>query len=111
MVLPSMLLQSARKAPILIELKNGEAYNGTLVNCDQWMNICLSDVICTAPDGDRFWKLSECFIRGTTVKYIRIPDEVMEKSRAEQQRSAKKAAETPRPGASSHRGPRSEQRE
>ena len=27
-------------------------------------------------DGDRFWKMPECFIRGSTIKYLRIPDEV-----------------------------------
>jgi U6 snRNA-associated Sm-like protein LSm4 len=86
MVLPSLLLTSAKKSPILVELKNGEAYNGYLEKSDQWMNLHLNDVICTSPDGDRFWKLSECFIRGTTIKYIRISDEVMEKSKAEQKR-------------------------
>ncbi|RHY26225.1 hypothetical protein DYB32_008730, partial [Aphanomyces invadans] len=60
----------------LVELKSGDTYNGQLVNCDTWMNINLKDVICTAKDGDRFWKLPECYIRGNTIKYIRIPDEV-----------------------------------
>lgn len=27
-------------------------------------------------DGDRFWKMPECYIRGNTVKYIRVPNEV-----------------------------------
>ncbi|KAK4402172.1 putative U6 snRNA-associated Sm-like protein LSm4 [Sesamum angolense] len=39
----------------LVELKNGETYNGHLVNCDTWMNIHLREVICTSKDGDRFW--------------------------------------------------------
>ena len=34
------------------------------------MNINLRDVICTSRDGDRFWKLPECYIRGNTIKYI-----------------------------------------
>ena len=35
-------------------------------------------------DGDRFWRMPECYIRGNTVKYIRIPDEVrcVERARA-----------------------------
>ena len=100
-------------SPQLVELKNGETYNGHLVNCDNWMNIHLRDVICTsrvrnriraggnpweerrrgimcayisllaishliAQDGDRFWRMPECFIRGSVVKYLRIPDEVCE---------------------------------
>ncbi|RLN90252.1 hypothetical protein BBJ28_00022229, partial [Nothophytophthora sp. Chile5] len=27
-------------------------------------------------DGDRFWKMPECYIRGNTIKYIRVPNEV-----------------------------------
>ena len=61
----------------LIELKNGETYNGNLVACDNWMNISLRDVICTSRDGDRFWKLPEVVIRGNNVKYLRIPEEVI----------------------------------
>ncbi|KAM0016241.1 putative like-Sm (LSM) domain containing protein, LSm4/SmD1/SmD3 [Helianthus debilis subsp. tardiflorus] len=60
----------------LVELKNGETYNGHLVNCDTWMNIHLREVICTSKDGDRFWRMPECYIRGNTIKYLRVPDEV-----------------------------------
>lgn len=122
----------------LVELKNGETYNGHLVSCDNWMNINLREVICTSrvrknclfyeyivgrrvtcvpinveinpsqgrgllwiskclfcfrsivytvvrlfnlsylffQDGDRFWKIPECYIRGSNIKYLRIPDEV-----------------------------------
>lgn len=30
-------------------------------------------------DGTRFWQLRECYIRGNTIKYLRIPDEVLDK--------------------------------
>lgn len=62
-----------------MELKNGETYNGILVNCDSWMNINLKKVIHTSKDGDRFWRLPECYVRGNTIKYLCIPDEVMDK--------------------------------
>ena len=62
---------------MLVELKNGETYNGHLVSCDNWMNICLRDVICTSRDGDRFWKLPELVVRGNNIKYLRIPEEVL----------------------------------
>ncbi|XP_063678148.1 uncharacterized protein LOC134814074 [Bolinopsis microptera] len=78
MVLPLSLIQTAIDHPMLIELKNGETYNGNLVKCDTWMNIYLRDVICTSKDGDQFWKIPECFIRGNTIKYMRIPDEVID---------------------------------
>jgi small nuclear ribonucleoprotein (snRNP)-like protein len=32
----------------LVELKNGETYNGNLVSCDTWMNLHLREVICTS---------------------------------------------------------------
>jgi U6 snRNA-associated Sm-like protein LSm4 len=95
----------------LVELKNGETFNGTLVGCDTWMNIrcalrlrthpcrseildvaarhlsltrslvcsrSLKEVICTSRDGDRFWRLPEVIIRGNNVKYLRIPEEVID---------------------------------
>jgi hypothetical protein len=37
-----------KKTSQLVELKNGETYNGNLVNCDTWMNIHLREVICTS---------------------------------------------------------------
>lgn len=73
---------------MLIELKNGETYNGMLIGCDTWMNVHLRDAICTSKvlkcqffkiyfqDGDRFSKVPEVYVRGSTIKYIRIPDEV-----------------------------------
>ncbi|KAJ1507872.1 RNA processing protein [Coelomomyces lativittatus] len=42
------------------------------------MNINLREVICTSPDGNRFWRMPECYIKGSTIKYLRIPDEVIE---------------------------------
>ncbi|KAJ2511942.1 hypothetical protein GGI11_004915 [Coemansia sp. RSA 2049] len=30
-------------------------------------------------DGDRFWRLVETYIRGNTIKYLRIPDAVFDK--------------------------------
>jgi hypothetical protein len=29
-------------------------------------------------DGDKFWKIPECYIRGNSIKYLRIPDEVID---------------------------------
>ena len=56
------------------------------------MNIHLRDVICTSrvslhladrreqllqQDGDRFWKIPECYVRGNTIKYLRLPEDVL----------------------------------
>lgn len=30
-------------------------------------------------DGDRFWRMPEAHVRGNTIKYLRVPDEVIDK--------------------------------
>ncbi len=75
-MLPLSLLRAAVGHPMFVELKNGETYNGHLVNSDAWMNMNIRDVICTSRDGDRFWQMTECYIRGNTIKYLRVPEEV-----------------------------------
>ncbi|KAI5950332.1 hypothetical protein KGF54_005149 [Candida jiufengensis] len=77
-MLPLYLLTAAKNKPILIELKTGETYNGNLTNCDSWMNLTLHDVIQTNQRGDEFQKLSEIYIKGMHIKYLRIPDQVMD---------------------------------
>ncbi|GJN37849.1 hypothetical protein PR202_gb26842 [Eleusine coracana subsp. coracana] len=79
--LPLSLLKTAQGHPMLVELKNGETYNGHLVNCDTWMNIHLRE------DGDKFWRMPECYIRGNTIKYLRVPDEVIDKVQEETSKS------------------------
>jgi len=59
---------------------------GRLVNCDAWMNINLRHVICTSKDGTRFWKISECHIRGSSIKYFRLPESIMESAEKIEQR-------------------------
>eukprot|EP00890_Picochlorum_soloecismus_P006062 jgi/Picsp_1/6457/NSC_03804-R1_u6 snrna-associated sm-like protein lsm4 len=80
-MLPLALLKTGQGHPVLVELKNGETYNGHLVQCDSWMNMHLREVICTSKDGDRFWRMPEVYVRGNTVKYLRVPDEVLEKAK------------------------------
>lgn len=78
MVLPLSLLRSASNHPILVELKSGEAYSGVLAECDGWMNIHMKDAVLTSKDGDRFWRVPDCYIRGNNVKYLRVPEEVID---------------------------------
>ncbi|KIY74172.1 Sm-like ribonucleo protein [Cylindrobasidium torrendii FP15055 ss-10] len=86
-MLPLSLLNAAQNKPMLVELKNGETFNGHLVNCDNFMNITLKEVYQTNPEGDRFWKLKECYIRGSTIKYIRIPENLLDVVKDEQNRA------------------------
>lgn len=43
------------------------------------MNINLVDVLVTSKDGSKFWKIADCYVRGTNVKYMRLPQEVLDK--------------------------------
>lgn len=52
---------------MLVELKNGETLNGHLVACDTYMNLTLKEVVQTSPEGDRFFRLPECYVRGNNV--------------------------------------------
>jgi U6 snRNA-associated Sm-like protein LSm4 len=79
---------------MLVELKSGETLNGLLVNTDTWMNLTLREVVQTSADGDKFMRLPEIYVRGSTVstegaqpgtradllqiKYLRVPDEIVE---------------------------------
>ncbi|KAJ5569543.1 Ribonucleoprotein LSM domain eukaryotic/archaea-type [Penicillium hispanicum] len=53
---------------MLVELKNGETLNGHLVTCDNWMNLILREVVQTSPEGDKFFRLPEVYIRGNNYR-------------------------------------------
>ncbi|EIM85121.1 Sm-like ribonucleoprotein [Stereum hirsutum FP-91666 SS1] len=96
-MLPLSLLNAAQNKPMLVELKNGENFNGHLVNCDNFMNITLREVYQTSADGERFWKVKECYIRGSTIKYIRVPETLLDVVKEEQLR-AREAGKSQRGG-------------
>eukprot|EP01059_Diplonema_ambulator_P021350 TRINITY_DN35481_c0_g1_i1.p1 TRINITY_DN35481_c0_g1~~TRINITY_DN35481_c0_g1_i1.p1 ORF type:complete len:113 (+),score=22.87 TRINITY_DN35481_c0_g1_i1:63-401(+) len=98
MVLPLQLLKNGITHPINIEMKGGETYNGYLKSCDDWMNVHLVDVNLTSSDGERFFKLKECFIRGNTIKYIRQPEAVLRlaEEAAAKQKKNKRSRKRPR---------------
>ncbi|KAG2493140.1 hypothetical protein HYH03_008564 [Edaphochlamys debaryana] len=89
-MLPLSLLKTAQRHAVLVELKNGETYNGYLQQCDTWMNLHLSEVICTSKDGQRFFKMAEAYVRGNTIKYISVPEEVIDKVQEENLRRDEK---------------------
>jgi U6 snRNA-associated Sm-like protein LSm4 len=72
------LLTAAKNQPIMVELKNGETLNGQLINCDQWMNLTLRDVIQSSANAEEFMTIPECYVRGLHIKYLRMPDELMD---------------------------------
>ncbi|KAI1459135.1 hypothetical protein F4805DRAFT_456217 [Annulohypoxylon moriforme] len=77
-LLPLGLLNAAQGHPMLVELKNGETLNGHLIQCDTWMNLTLKEVIQTSPEGDKFVRLPEVYIKGNNIKYLRVPDEIID---------------------------------
>lgn len=74
---------------ILVEVKTGETFNGILDKVDSWMNIKLTQVIRTSPNGDRFWRIDECYIKGSTIKYVRVGEDVLEKAKEENRRNTR----------------------
>lgn len=99
--LPLSLLRAAKGSAILVELKSGETYNGHLVSTDAYMNVTVSDVICTASSGDKFFKLASANIRGSAIKYLRLPDNCLELA---QQEDEKQNDAMPRGGGGGRRG-------
>ncbi|SPC67837.1 related to U6 snRNA-associated Sm-like protein LSm4 [Ustilago sp. UG-2017b] len=88
-MLPLSLLNAARNKPMLVELKNGSTFNGHLVACDNFMNLTLREVYETSASGEQFWKQKECYIRGSTIKYCRVADSVIDQVK-EQEEVARK---------------------
>ncbi|KAL8740223.1 MAG: hypothetical protein Q9190_007048 [Brigantiaea leucoxantha] len=84
-MLPLGLLNAAQGHPMLVELKNGETLNGHLINCDTWMNLTLKEVVQTSPEGDKFFRLPEVYVRGNNIKYLRVPDEIVDLVKDQQQ--------------------------
>lgn len=41
-----------------------------------YMDLLTSSLL--SQDGDKFWRMPECYIRGSTIKYLRIPDEIID---------------------------------
>ncbi|KAK4165908.1 hypothetical protein QBC43DRAFT_207264, partial [Cladorrhinum sp. PSN259] len=76
--LPLGLLTAAQGHPMLVELKSGETLNGHLVLCDTWMNLTLREVVQTSPEGDKFVRLPEVYVKGNNIKYLQVPNEIID---------------------------------
>ena len=55
-----------------MECKNGNTYNGTLVQCDKFMNVKLEDVVMTTKDGEKFFKIPEVQLKCSQLRLFRI---------------------------------------
>ncbi|KAK8798599.1 hypothetical protein WA538_003268 [Blastocystis sp. DL] len=86
-MLPLSVLRAASNREVLVELTNGDTYNGKLVSSDSYMNMTLQEVIFTSRTGNRFFQMKECYIRGCTIKCIRVEKEVLDNIPKEEQNS------------------------
>ncbi|MES1921227.1 RNA processing protein [Bonamia ostreae] len=82
MILPLALLNAAKETDAMIELKNGNTYNGRLTKIDHFMNVVLGTAICTFKGGSEFLQLKECYIRGNSIRSIQIESSLLEKAAA-----------------------------
>eukprot|EP01028_Stygiella_incarcerata_P002451 TRINITY_DN1459_c0_g2_i1.p1 TRINITY_DN1459_c0_g2~~TRINITY_DN1459_c0_g2_i1.p1 ORF type:complete len:119 (-),score=28.36 TRINITY_DN1459_c0_g2_i1:142-498(-) len=71
--IPIKLLYEAMGHKVTVELVSGEMYRGLLADVEDTMNMQLSDVTVTARDG-RARALGHCFIRGSKIRFIVVPD-------------------------------------
>ncbi|KAH0090727.1 hypothetical protein KCU60_g13166, partial [Aureobasidium melanogenum] len=66
------------------------------------MNLTLKEVIQTSPEGDRFFRLPECYVRGNNIKYLRMEDEIVDL--VKDQQASQQAARGGRGGGQGGRG-------
>ncbi|GBG85111.1 hypothetical protein CBR_g39570 [Chara braunii] len=71
--IPVKLLHEAEGHVVTVELKSGELYRGTLVECEDNWNCQLENITSTAKDG-RVAQMEHAFIRGSKVRFMIIPD-------------------------------------
>ncbi|KAL6215845.1 hypothetical protein ACLB2K_015272 [Fragaria x ananassa] len=71
--IPVKLLHEASGHIVTVELKSGELYRGSMVECEDNWNCQLESITYTAKDG-KVSQLEHVFIRGSKVRFMVIPD-------------------------------------
>jgi small nuclear ribonucleoprotein (snRNP)-like protein len=64
------LLQGCLKKTVRVYLKNDMAYEGLLVECDEYMNILLENVV--EYNGGERTRYGKVLIRGNNIQYVII---------------------------------------
>lgn len=72
------LMKTAENHYMMVELKNGQSVNGTLVEVDRFMNLSLQDAIVTSKDGDSFYRVPHIFIKGAALKHMQLVEGLLE---------------------------------
>nr|CAN59901.1 hypothetical protein VITISV_002889 [Vitis vinifera] len=70
--IPVKLLHEAAGHVVTVELKSGELYRGSMIECEDNWNCQLENITFTAKDG-KVSQLEHVFIRGSKVPWL-IPD-------------------------------------
>ncbi|CBZ29458.1 U6 snRNA-associated Sm-like protein LSm4p [Leishmania mexicana MHOM/GT/2001/U1103] len=76
-ITPIEILRNCRGKEVSIELADGETVNGTVMRTDRAMNVVIKQCTRTGADGESFWKARECFVRGASVKNVRMTDSAL----------------------------------
>ncbi|ODV98618.1 hypothetical protein PACTADRAFT_48339 [Pachysolen tannophilus NRRL Y-2460] len=71
--IPVKLLYESQGHVVSIELNNGNIYRGKLIDCEDNMNLSLKNIVLTESNGN-ISHLDHCFIRGSMIKFISIPE-------------------------------------
>ncbi|GAB2225060.1 hypothetical protein Droror1_Dr00005843 [Drosera rotundifolia] len=71
--IPVKLMHESTGHVVTVELKTGELYRGTMVECEDNWNCQLESITFTSKDG-KTSDLEHVFIRGSRVRFIIIPD-------------------------------------
>lgn len=85
-MLPLYLLNAVKGETVVVELKNAGIINGTLENCDSYMNVTLTSAYASLSMDEPFHKIDRIYIRGTTIKFFKMGNEFIEKFKEQQQR-------------------------
>ncbi|XP_010471781.1 PREDICTED: small nuclear ribonucleoprotein SmD3a [Camelina sativa] len=71
--IPVKLLHESSGHIVTVELKSGELYRGSMIECEDNWNCQLENITYTAKDG-KVSQLEHVFLRGSLVRFIIIPD-------------------------------------
>ncbi|XP_021748671.1 small nuclear ribonucleoprotein SmD3b-like [Chenopodium quinoa] len=71
--IPVKLMHESTGHVVTVELKSGELYRGTMIECEDNWNCQLDTITFTARDG-KVSQLEHVFIRGSRVRFMIIPD-------------------------------------
>lgn len=85
-MLPLYLLNAVKGETVVVELKNGGIANGTLENCDSYMNVTLTDACISLKEGEPFNHIDHVYLKGIGIKLFKMGNEFIEKFKEQQQR-------------------------